>query len=148
MAGAKSHLRNLRNRQAKGQLAVAFELVRETGEGREGRRLILLPARQRLAGRMVPLGPLMLIVVTIKTEQLPVAAVRRIIVVVMVFVMNGELAQLLAVEFATAMRTEPWKQFERLLPIALLQLSLGASCHASLGRGGNLVQRLCNQPDA
>ena len=141
-------MRNLCNRQAKGQLAVAFESVRESGEGREGRRLILFPARQRLTGRRGTLAPLMLIVVTIKTEQLPVAAVRRIIVVVMVFVMNGELAQLLAVEFATTMRTDPWKQFERLLPITLLQISLGASCHASLGSGGALVPRFCNQPDA
>ena len=37
------------------------------------------------------------------------------------------------------MRTDPGKQFERALPISLLQLSLGVSCHASLGEGINSV---------
>ena len=117
-----------------------LEQIRETSEGRKSRRVILLPARQCLAGRICHLIPLMFIVMTVETEQLPVASVGRIVVVVMVFVMNRELTQFLAVKFASAVRTDPWKQFERLLPIGLLYLSLGASCHASLEEGGDSVR--------
>jgi hypothetical protein len=34
-------------------------------------------------------------------------------------------------------RTDPRKHFERVLSIGLLQLSLGAPCHASLGEDGD-----------
>jgi hypothetical protein len=34
-------------------------------------------------------------------------------------------------------RTDPGKHLERLLPIGLLQLSLGTSCHASLEGAGD-----------
>ncbi len=44
----------------------------------------------------------MLIVVAIKAKQFPVAAIRRIVVVVVVFVMNGKFAQILAAKFAPA----------------------------------------------
>src|SRR5512144_629595 len=47
--------------------------------------------------------------------------------------MDRELAQFLAIKFASAVRTDPWKHFERLLSIGLLQLSLGLPCHGSLG---------------
>ena len=85
--------------------------------------------------------PLVLIVMAVETEQLPVTPVGRIVVVVMVLVMDRELAQLLAVKFASAMRTNPRKHFERLLSIGLLQLSLGAPCHVSLGEDGYSLQR-------
>jgi hypothetical protein len=49
----------------------------------------------------------MLIVVTVEAKQLPVAAVRRIVVMVVVFVMNRELAQLFAVKLASAVSTNP-----------------------------------------
>ena len=52
---------------------------------------------------------------------------------IVVLVMDRELAQFLAIKFASAMRTDPWKHFERLLSIGLLQLSLGVPCHGSLG---------------
>ena len=111
------------------------------GEGREGRRSILLPARRRLTRRVSHLIPLVLIVVAVETEQLPVAPIGRIVVVVVVLVMDRELAQLLAVKFASAVRTDPGKHFERLFSIGLLQLSLGAPCHASLAEDGNLLLR-------
>jgi hypothetical protein len=111
------------------------------GEGCEGRRLLWLPARRCLTGCVSHLTPLVLIVVAVKTEQLPVAPVGRIVVVVVVFVMDRELAQLLAVKFASAVRTDPGKHFERLFSIGLLQLSLGAPCHASLAEDGNLLLR-------
>ena len=58
---------------------------------------------------------------------------------IVVLVMDRELAQLLAVKFAAAVRTDPRKHLERLLPIGLLQLSLSALCHASLGMEGDLL---------
>ena len=88
---------------------------------------------------MSHLIPLVLIVVTVETEQLPVASIGWIVVVVMILMMDSKLAQFLAVKFASAMRTDPGKQFDRALPISLLQLSLGVSCHASLGEGINSV---------
>ena len=49
----------------------------------------------------------MLIVVAIKAKQFPVAAIRRVVVVVMVFVVNGELPQVLAAKFAAAALVDP-----------------------------------------
>jgi len=111
------------------------------GKGREARRSILLSARRRLTRRLRHLIPLVLIVVTVEAQQLPVASVWRIVVMVVVLVMDRELAQFLAVKFASAVRTDPWKHFERLLSIDLLQLSLGASCHASLEKEGDSLLR-------
>ena len=111
------------------------------GEGREGRRSILLSARRGLTRRVSHLISLVLIVVAVETQQLPVAPVGRIVVVVVILVMDRELAQLLAVKFASTMRTDPRKHFERLLPIGLLQLSLGASCHTSLGEDNDSLRR-------
>ena len=91
------------------RLGSSLEHVREMGEGREGRRLILLPPRRRFIRRISCLIPLVLIVVAVETEQLPVAPVRWIIVVVVVLVMDGELAQLLAVKFTPAVRADPRK---------------------------------------
>ena len=60
---------------------------------------------------------------------------------IMVFVMDRELAQLLAVKLSSAMPTDPRKHFERLLPIGLLQLSLGSPCHESLEEDDDSVLR-------
>ncbi len=70
---------------------------------------------------------------TVETEQFPVASVRRIVVVVMVLVMDRELAEFLAVKLSSAVRADPWKHLERLLSIGLLQLCLGAPRHGGLG---------------
>ena len=106
-------------------------------EGREGRRSILLSARRDFIRCVRHLIPLVFIVVTVETKQLPIAPVGRIVVVVMVLVMDRELTQLLAVKFSSAMRTDPRKHFERLLPISLLQLRLGALGHASFEKDGD-----------
>lgn len=113
-------------------LSLALEQVLELREGREGRRLVLLSAQRRLVRRASHLISLVLIIVAVETEQLPVAPVGRVIIVVVVFVMDGELAQFLAVKFAPAVATDPRKHLERLLSIGLLQPSLGGPCHASL----------------
>lgn len=111
-----------------------FEQVREVGEGREGRRTILFMARWCLTGRVCHAIALVLIVVAVEAEQLPVASIWRIVVVVMVLVMDRELVEFLAVKFAAAMRTDPGKQFERSLSMALVLMRLVAPCHASSGR--------------
>jgi hypothetical protein len=56
--------------------------------------------------------------VTIQAQQLPVAAVGRIVVVVVILVVDGKLAKPLSFEFASASSTHGWKQFERLFAIA------------------------------
>jgi hypothetical protein len=101
-------------------------------EGSEGRRPVLLSASRSFTGWIRQLIPLVLIVVAVETEQFPVAPVWWIVVVVMVFVMDCELAQLLTFKFTPAMRTDPRKHFEGLFTVGLLQLSLGLSCHANL----------------
>ena len=90
--------------------------------------------------------PLVFIVVAVETEQLPVAPIRRIVVVVMVLMMDRELVEFLAVKFAAAMRADPGKQFERPLSMALVLMRLAAPCHASSGRMdtyyGEILQEL------
>ncbi len=57
-----------RDRRSRGRLCLAFEQVIEMGEGGEGRRSILLPARRCLTRRVSHLIPLVLIVVAVETE--------------------------------------------------------------------------------
>ena len=58
----------------------------------------------------------------VKTEQFPVAAILRIILMVMIFVMDRELPQPLTAEFAPTARTDPRMDLEGFRPIALLPL--------------------------
>ena len=51
--------------------------------------------------------PLVLIVMTIETQQLPVTPVGWIVVMVVIFVVNRELVQLLTVKVSSAMCTDP-----------------------------------------
>src|SRR5262249_34165067 len=59
-------------------------------------------------------------------------------------------AEPLAVKFPATVRTDPWEQLERLLPVGLLKLSLSTPCHRSLGGGGDsfsiLLRELCARP--
>lgn len=64
---------------------------------------------------------------------------------VVVFVMNRELAQLLAIKFSSAPRTNPGKHFERLLSIGLLQLTVDAVCHVSLEVEDCTFLRYCSE---
>jgi hypothetical protein len=64
----------------------------------------------------------MRVVVTVYTQQLPVATVGWVIIVVVVLVMDRELTEFLALEIAPAPSTDPGIDLERLLPIALLPL--------------------------
>jgi len=88
----------------------------------------------------------MLIVVAVETKQLPVAPVGRVVIVIVVFVMDGELAQFLAVKFASAVSTDPRKHLERAFSIGLLQLRLGVSCHASLASRQSVPEGFDKKP--
>ena len=74
---------------------------------KRGEGAIRLTARRRFVRSVSDLIALMLIVVTVEAEQLPVAAVRRIVVMVVVLVMDRQLAELPAVKFASAVGTDP-----------------------------------------
>jgi hypothetical protein len=62
----------------------------------------------------------MLVVVAVDAEQLPVAAVGRIVVVVVVDVVHGEFAELFSLEFTAAASAHRWEQFQGLLPVSCL----------------------------
>jgi hypothetical protein len=62
---------------------------------------------------------LMLVVVAVHAKKLPVAAIRGIVVVVVILVMDRQLPQLFAFELAPATAANGGKQFERLFPVAL-----------------------------
>jgi MFS superfamily sulfate permease-like transporter len=63
--------------------------------------------RRRFVRSAVHLIALMLVVVTIEAEQFPVAAVGGIIVMVVILVMDREVAQFLALKFAPAVGANP-----------------------------------------
>ncbi len=75
-----------------------------------------------LAGRLVIIGvgdlvAGVFIIVAVNAQQLPVAPVRGIVVMVVVFMVHREFAQTLAAELATTTAANPWEKFEGALPI-------------------------------
>jgi hypothetical protein len=64
----------------------------------------------------------MLVVMTINAQQLPIAPVGWIIVMVVVFVVDRQLTQSLALKFAPAAGADPGKNLECLFAIALKPL--------------------------
>ena len=99
------------------------------------------PDLWRITRRLSYLIPLVFIVVTVEAEQLPVASVKRIVVMVVILVVDRQLTQLLAVKFSSAVRTDPWKEFEGARSIGLLTLRVMVLCHASLGEDDDSIQR-------
>jgi len=70
----------------------------------------------------------MLILVTVETQQLPIASVRRVVVVIVIRVMNGELAKLLSGKVAPAPRAHGRKQLQRVGSVAVAApFAIGAS---------------------
>src|SRR5262249_39216513 len=96
------------------------------GEWPIGARGLALLTRRGRTICVSNLLPGVLIVVAIETQQLPVAPVRGIVVVVVVLVMDCEFAQLFAAKFASAPCADPGIQLERLGAIGLLLLRLVA----------------------
>ena len=78
--------------------------------------LFLLPRRLIMPFLFQILRVLM--VVAVDTQQLPVTAVRGIVIVVVILVMDRELTKFFAREFAPTIRADPRKHPERLFPIA------------------------------
>jgi len=64
--------------------------------------------------------PLMFVVVAVEAEQLPVAAICRIVLVIVIAVMHRQLAQVRLRELAGAPSTYPRIDFQRSLTIAQL----------------------------
>ena len=62
-------------------------------------------------------GAGMLVVVAVDAQQLPIAAVGRVVFVIMVFVVNRQFAQVFSREITTAFPANPWKQLECLVSI-------------------------------
>lgn len=62
---------------------------------------------------------LVFIVVTIDAQKLPIAAIRRVIVMIVVAVVDRELLNVVAGEFPSATPADPWIELERLLAVAL-----------------------------
>jgi hypothetical protein len=102
------------------QLLFILQQSIKTSERPEGGGWLLPVSRQRFIIPFLIQIPRVLIVVTVKTQQFPIAAVRRIVIVVVILVMDRELTKSLACEFAPASCTDPRIHLECLLPIGFL----------------------------
>jgi hypothetical protein len=107
------------------QLLFVLQQGIEVGKRPVGSRRLFIAARLRSFIPFLIQILRVLIVVAVDAEQLPIAAVRGVVVVVVILVMDGELTKPLARKFAAAPSTDPWEHLERPLPIGLLlKLSL------------------------
>ena len=59
--------------------------------------------------------PLVFVVVAVQTEQFPIAAIRWVVVVIVITVVNCQLTQIGACELSSAAATYPWINLQRLL---------------------------------
>src|SRR5690606_54500 len=80
-----------------------------------------------------------LVVVAIQAQQLPVGAVLRVVVVIVVAVVHGQLAQALAGELAGTAPTDVRVHFQRLVPVAFFTVALGVGKDAVELAGGGSV---------
>ena len=103
-------------------LILILQQVLETGKRFIGGRRLRPPSRRLLGVGFSHLEAGVLVVVTIDAQQLPVAAVGRIVIMVVVFVVDGQLAQLFSAKFSSAAGTDPGIHLERSFPIGLLPL--------------------------
>ena len=110
------------NKSAILRLLFTLEQGFEIGKRPVGRR------RRRRIVRSCPFIPFLIqmarvfVVVAVKAQQLPVAAVGGIVVVVVIPMVDGEFTQALAFKLPSASRTDRREDFKRLIPIALLPL--------------------------
>jgi len=87
-----------------------FQQVREPGKGFVCGVLVLLPLRQPESSvfALDQAGVFLVFpVVAIQTQVLPVTAVRGVVVMVVVLVMDGQFVQVVMVKFAPAARADP-----------------------------------------
>ena len=66
--------------------------------------------------------PRVFVVVAVEAQQLPVAAVKGIVVMVVILVMDREFTYPLAFKFPSAPGAKPWVHLKRSIPITLLPL--------------------------
>src|SRR2546421_239373 len=71
---------------------------------------------------------LVFVVMAVEAQQFPIAAVGRVVVVIVVPVMNRQLTQVRVREFAAAATADPRIELERLLSIALFTRCGGPAC--------------------
>ena len=69
----------------------------------------------------------MLVFVAVRAEQFPIAAIRSVVVVVIVLVMNFQQLQIGMIERARTASADPGKQFQSLCPVALFPFFGAAS---------------------
>ncbi len=103
---------------------------------KRGEGAIWLTARRRFVRSGTDLIALMFVVVTVEAEQLPVTAVRGVVLMVVVLVMDGELTQLLAFKFPSTVRADPREYFQRACAVGLLVIP---PYHVSLPEKGDSV---------
>ena len=96
----------------------------------------MLPTRCHFTIRRRILIPGVFVVVAVETQQLPVAAVGWVVVVVMILVMNGEFTQPFPAEFPTTPGADPGIHFKCLFPVGFFALA------AALPGLGDYVVRL------
>lgn len=68
-----------------------------------------------------------LVFMTIDAQELPIAAIGRIVVVIVVTVMHGQLLEVDPIEFPRAPPANPGVDAKRLIPVALLPLRAAAA---------------------
>jgi len=93
-----------------------------------------------LCASIVPIArrfqlPLVLVVMAVEAQQFPVAAIGRVVVVIVVAVMNRQLTKVGVCEFAAAAAADPRIDLERLLSVALF-----AHCGGTARLGHYAVQ--------
>ena len=72
--------------------------------------------------------PLVLVVMAVQAQQFPVAAIGRVVVVIVVPVMYGQLTKVGVCEFARAATADPRIDLERLLSVTLFALCSSTAC--------------------
>jgi len=60
----------------------------------------------------------------VKAQQFPVASVRRIVVMIVVFMVHGEFAQTLAAELSATTAANLWEKFKGAFPVTVLPFLL------------------------
>ena len=120
-------------------VVVRLYKVCQCGEGIVGQRIIL-QGRLGIATEMVDtIRVLVLIIVTTETQQFPIAAIYRVIVVIAVLVVDGQVAEVLPGKLPATPRADMGKQGQRLLPIPRAAFGL---LPPNLGEKGSLLFRV------
>ena len=61
----------------------------------------------------------MLVVVAVDAEQFPIAAIRRIVIVIVVAMVHGQFTDIDARKFTRATPADPWIHTQRTIPITM-----------------------------